>query len=72
MSGLIQYMGGFAVSTVTPDLARRQLQISLGMIGIVTAVTLALSSITGASPLAAASGVQAENLVQQPTFVSGR
>ncbi len=60
---------GFAVKVVTADLARRQLNVSLGVMGFMIAAALTIVSTVGLVPERAETGMRAELTVQQPQFV---
>ncbi len=60
---------GFAVKVVTADLARRQLNVSLGVMGLMVAAALTIVSTVGFAPKRPEIGMRAELTVQQPQFV---
>lgn len=59
---------GFAAKAVTADLARRQLHVSLGVMGVIVAAAVAVVSTVGVAPQAGAE-LRADLTVQQPQFV---
>ena len=59
---------GFATQAVTADLARRQLAVSLGVMGFMVAAALAVAGASGFHA-AAPEPVMAKLMVQQPQFV---
>lgn len=59
---------GFASKPVTADLARRQLHVSLGVMGVIVGAALTIFSTIGFAP-ADAPEYRAELTVQQPHFV---
>ena len=60
---------GFAAKPLTADLARHQLHISFGVMGVVVAAGLAMFSTFGMAPARAITELHAEVTVQQPNFV---
>lgn len=60
---------GFATHAVTADLARRQLHVSLAVMGIMVAATLAIAAAVGLSGRPDAGPAIASVTVQQPEFV---
>ena len=60
---------GFAAKPVTADLARRQLHVSLGVMGVIVAAGVAIFSTFGLAPAQIAPEYRAEMTVQQPHFV---
>ncbi len=60
---------GFAAKPLTADLARHQLQVSLGVMGVVVAAGVAMFSTFGMAPASATTQLRAEVTVQQPNFV---
>ncbi len=60
---------GFAAKPLTADLARHQLHVSLGVMGVVVGASLALFSTFGVAPSHAGLQVRAQIAVQQPHFV---
>lgn len=65
LSGLDE---GFATHAVTADLARRQLHVSLGVMGLMLAAALAVAGSAGL-PAPAPEPVMTRLVVQQPQFV---
>lgn len=59
---------GFATRAVTADLARRQLHVSLGVMGLMMAAALAVAGATGLNA-PSPEPVMAKLTVQQPQFV---
>ncbi|MBX9759860.1 MAG: hypothetical protein K2Y29_13875 [Beijerinckiaceae bacterium] len=59
---------GFATQTVTADLARRQLNVSLGVMGLMLAAALTVAGSTGFSR-PSPEPVMPKLMVQQPHFV---
>lgn len=59
---------GFAATRLTADLARHQLHVSLGVMGVLVGAGLALFSSFGMEPAANAQ-MRADVTVQQPHFV---
>lgn len=60
---------GFAAKPVTVDLARRQLQVSLGVMGVLVGAALTIFSTVGFAPAPESANLRAELTVQQPHFV---
>ena len=60
---------GFASKPLTAELARHQLHISLGVMGILLGAAVALFSTFGIEPARSAPQLRAEATVQQPHFV---
>ena len=60
---------GFAPKPVSPDLARRQLHVSLGVMGVLVGAGLAIFSTIGVPPERAPLEMRAQATVQQPHFV---
>lgn len=59
----------FAAKPVTPDLARRQLHVSLGVMGVLVGAGVAIFSTIGVPPERAPLELRAQATVQQPHFV---
>ncbi len=60
---------GFTAKPLTADLARRQLHVSLGVMGVFVAAGLAMFSTIGVGPSDGRMQVRAETTVQQPHFI---
>lgn len=60
---------GFSAKPVTPDLARRQLHVSLGVMGVLVGAGLAIFSTIGVPPERTPAELRAQATVQQPHFV---
>lgn len=60
---------GFATHAVTADLARRQLHVSLAVMGLMLAAALAVVAAVGFPAATAGEPVVAKLTVQQPQFV---
>lgn len=67
-NGWLDAGDGFAAQAVTAGLARRQLHMSLGVMGVIVAAALAVVATVGVSPRTAPQ-LKAELTVQQPEFV---
>ena len=60
---------GFAAKAVTPDLARRQLNVSLGVMGVLVGAGLAIFSTLSLPPERTPVELRAQATIQQPHFV---
>ncbi|MDP2356106.1 MAG: hypothetical protein Q8M31_08585 [Beijerinckiaceae bacterium] len=60
---------GFAAKPLTADLARHQLHVSLGVMGVILAAGVAMFSTFGMASGSATTELRAEITVQQPHFV---
>lgn len=60
---------GFMAKPLTADLARQQLHMSIGVMGVVVGAALALLSTFGMAPAPAALQLRSEATVQQPHFL---